>query len=75
MVRMETGVEMYRCQLGLYCGGNGKIEVHSVLPDKLVCVRCVAGIEGFTLKQVKDAAKDPKNKKIHNAKSVNHKCP
>lgn len=72
---MDPGIAMYECQLGLYCGRMGRIQVHVVGPDKLICLKCCAGEERVPQKKVRADARDPGDPRIHYARSINHRCP
>lgn len=65
---------MYQCQLGVHCRGAGRIQVHVVEFNTLVCVKCAAGEEGISQARVREAARDPEISVIHYARSINHEC-
>ena len=75
MTTESMTVDSYRCQLGIHCEGRGRIQVHIVQSDKLVCIKCVAGEERLTQQAVmKDLREGRDPNLIHRARSTNHKC-
>lgn len=63
-----------QCQLGIHCDGLGKIQAHVVNAKKLMCIKCVAGEEGFTQKRVREDIRSDAVTGIHRARSTGHRC-
>lgn len=66
-----------RCRLGIYCGGEGKVQVHVVHFNAFVCIKCVAGEESITQKQVREhLSSGVYSNLIHRARAFEtHVCP
>ena len=46
-------MDLHTCQLGVHCGGEGRIQLHAVPANMLVCIKCAAGEEHITEQQVR----------------------
>ena len=62
-----------RCQFATHCNGEGRIQLHVVAHDVLCCVKCAAGEEGLTQKEVRTHLAEGRLG-IHRARSTGHKC-
>ena len=75
-IKMTSSVQTdNRCKLGIHCKGTGRIQVHVVQPDVLICIKCAAGEEGQTQKKTKeDLQSGQYGNLIHRARSTGHRC-
>ena len=63
------------CQLGIHCNGEGKIQVHIIEADVLICIKCAAGEENQTLKKTREDIRSGEHRRyIHRARSTGHRC-
>ena len=63
------------CELRIHCQGKGKIELHVIQHNVLVCAQCAAGEEGLSLWEVRHHLENREYRdSIHQAKSTGHRC-
>ena len=64
-----------RCQLGIHCENQGKIQIHVIGPNILICIKCAAGEENQTQKKTReDLTSGQHSRHIHRARSTGHRC-
>ena len=64
-----------QCELGVHCNGQGKIQLHVVSFNVLVCIKCAAGEEGITQKEVREHLRSGEYyHRVHRARSATHQC-
>lgn len=63
------------CELGTHCQGKGKIDLHVIRYDILVCAKCAAGEESLTVWEIRNQLENREYRdSIHQAKSSGHRC-
>ena len=63
------------CKLKVHCHGQGRIQLHVIQHDILICAQCAAGEEGLSTWEVLDHLKNREYPdSIHSAKSTGHTC-
>ena len=64
-----------KCQLGIHCNGEGKIQVHVIQPNILICIKCAAGEENQTQKKTREDLRSGQySQHIHPARNTGHRC-